>query len=49
MKRGRWSSRASVRSAAILAAAVLAIERLVFIGVHVKYRETPTIIMCFSV
>lgn len=30
----------------VLAAAVLAIESLVFIGVHVKYREIPTIIMC---
>ena len=31
----------------VLAATVLAIESLVFIGVHVKYREIPTII--FSV
>src|SRR5262245_21666640 len=29
-----------------VAAAVLAIESLVFIGVHVKYRETTTILMC---
>ena len=29
----------------ILAAAVLGIESLVFIGVHVKYRETSPIIM----
>ncbi len=29
-----------------LAAAVLAIESLVFIGVHVKYREFVPIIMC---
>ena len=29
----------------ILAAAVLAVESLVFIGVHVKYREIPPIIM----
>ncbi len=29
-----------------LAAAVLALESLVFIWVHVKYRETPTIILC---
>jgi uncharacterized membrane protein YphA (DoxX/SURF4 family) len=29
----------------ILAAAVLAIESLVFIGVHVKYREVPPMIM----
>lgn len=29
-----------------LAAAVLAIESLVFVGVHVKYRETATIVMC---
>ncbi len=29
-----------------VAAAVLAIESLVFIGVHVKYREIPTIFMC---
>jgi hypothetical protein len=28
-----------------LAAAVLAIESLVFIGVHVKYREPPAIVM----
>jgi len=28
-----------------VAAAVLAIESLVFIGVHVKYRETTSIIM----
>jgi hypothetical protein len=28
-----------------LAAAVLAIESLVFIGVHAKYRETGSIIM----
>ena len=30
----------------VVAATVLAIESLVFIGVHIKYRETPTIIMC---
>ena len=30
----------------VVAATVLAIESLVFIGVHVKYREIPTIIMC---
>ena len=30
----------------VVAATVLAIESLVFIGVHVKYREVPTIIMC---
>jgi hypothetical protein len=29
----------------VLAAAVLAIESLVFIAVHVKYRETGTIVM----
>src|SRR5688572_26269166 len=29
-----------------VAAGVLAIESLVFVGVHVKYRETGTIIMC---
>ena len=29
----------------VAAAAVLAIESLVFIGVHVKYREIPPIIM----
>ena len=29
-----------------VAAGVLALESLVFIGVHVKYRETPTVIMC---
>ena len=29
----------------VLAAAILAIESLVFIGVHVKYREVPPIIM----
>ena len=37
----RWHPRLTVA-----AAAVLAIESLVFIGVHVKYREIPTIIMC---
>jgi hypothetical protein len=30
----------------VVAATVLAIESLVFIGVHVKYREIATIIMC---
>ena len=30
----------------VVAATVLAIESLVFIGVHVKYREVGTIIMC---
>ena len=30
----------------VVAATILAIESLVFIGVHVKYRETATIIMC---
>ena len=30
----------------VVAAAVLAIESLVFVGVHVKYREISTIIMC---
>ena len=30
----------------VVAAAILAIESLVFIWVHVKYRETPTIVMC---
>lgn len=29
----------------VIAAAALALESLVFIGVHVKYREVPTIIM----
>lgn len=29
-----------------LAAAVLALESLVFIGVHVKYREKGSILMC---
>ena len=29
----------------VLAAALLAIESLVFVGVHVKYREVGTIIM----
>ena len=29
-----------------VAAAVLAVESLVFIGVHVKYREAGTIVMC---
>src|SRR5215471_15887175 len=29
----------------VVAATILAIESLVFIGVHVKYREIPTIIM----
>jgi len=39
----RWHPRLTVA-----AAAVLAIESLVFIGVHVKYREIPTIIMCVA-
>jgi hypothetical protein len=30
----------------LVAASVLAVESLVFIWVHAKYRETPTIIMC---
>ena len=30
----------------VVAATILAAESLVFIGVHVKYRETATIIMC---
>ena len=30
----------------VVAAAVLAIESLVFIAVHAKYHEIPTIIMC---
>ena len=30
----------------VVAATILAIESLVFIGVHAKYREIPTIIMC---
>ena len=30
----------------VMAAAVLSIESLVFIGVHAKYREITTIIMC---
>ena len=30
----------------VVAATVLAIESLVFIGVHVRYREIPPIIMC---
>ena len=29
----------------VLAAALLAVESLVFIGVHVKYRETASIVM----
>jgi uncharacterized membrane protein YphA (DoxX/SURF4 family) len=34
-------------SLTILAATVLAVESLVFVGVHVKYREvTPTILSC---
>src|SRR5580692_704854 len=33
-------------SLTVVAATILAIESLVFIGVHVKYRETATIIMC---
>ncbi len=32
-------------SMTVVAAAVLAIESLVFVWVHVQYRETPTIIM----
>src|SRR5271154_1803396 len=30
----------------ILAAAVLAVESLVFVGVHVKYREVAPVILC---
>lgn len=30
----------------VVAATVLAIESLVFIGVHIKYREIAPIIMC---
>jgi hypothetical protein len=30
----------------VIAAAALAAESLVFIGVHVKYREVGTIVMC---
>ena len=30
----------------VVAAAVLAIESLVFIGVHAKYREVAPIILC---
>lgn len=30
----------------VLAATALAVESLVFIGVHVKYRETSTVVMC---
>lgn len=30
----------------VAAAALLAIESLVFIGVHMKYRETGTLVMC---
>jgi hypothetical protein len=37
----RWHPRLTV-----VAAAALAIESLVFVGVHVKYREIPTILMC---
>jgi hypothetical protein len=33
-------------SLTVLAAALLAIESLMFIGVHIKYREHATIIMC---
>lgn len=36
----RWNPRLTV-----LAAAVLAVESLVFIAVHVKYRETGSIVM----
>lgn len=30
----------------VVAAGVLAVESLVFVGVHVKYRETGPILMC---
>jgi len=30
----------------VAAAALLAVESLVFVWVHVQYRETPTIVMC---
>lgn len=32
-------------SLTVLAAAILAVESLIFIGVHVKYRETTPIVM----
>ncbi len=31
---------------AVVAATVLAVESLVFVGVHAKYREMGSIIMC---
>ena len=37
----RWHT-----SLTVVAASVLAAESLVFIGVHVKYREVGAIIMC---
>jgi uncharacterized membrane protein YphA (DoxX/SURF4 family) len=37
----RWQPKLTV-----VAAAILAIESRVFIGVHAKYRETPTIVLC---
>ena len=30
----------------VFAAGILALESLVFVGVHVKYHETPAIVMC---
>ncbi len=30
----------------VIAATILAVESLIFIGVHVKYREVVPIIMC---
>ena len=33
-------------SLTVFSATALAIESLVFIGVHVKYRETSTVVMC---
>ena len=30
----------------VAAATVLALESLVFIGVHLKYREVPSVVMC---
>ncbi|HZX26095.1 MAG TPA: DoxX family protein [Telluria sp.] len=37
----RWNP-----SLTVLAAAILAAESLIFIGVHIKYREPAAIVMC---
>ena len=44
-KRGWRSASSSSCALTVVAATVLAIESLVFVGVHVKYGEIPPIVM----